>query len=395
MSLAIVNVGDSHDGGPAGAALAGDAVVCDGETITWIGATSDVDLDAHDSVIDAAGATLVPGFIDSHVHTTFGDYTPRQQTISFLDSYLHGGTTRTISASEVHVPGRPRDVTGVKALAIAAQRCFADYRPAGVTVHGGSVILEPGLTAADFAELYAAGVRLAKAGFGAFATPHDYVPVVQAAKDAGLIVMCHTGGGSIPGSQSKIGVDVLLEMRPHVAGHVNGGPTALTVEENERIVTKGAGIALQLVQAGNLRSAIDIAERALAGGHFERLLIATDTPTGTGVIPLGMLRTMAELASLGPLTGRQAISAATGNVAQVYRLEAGRIAVGAPADLLVIDTPIGSAAPDAFAALEIGDLPAVAVAITAGELRLTRSRNTPPPNRPVRQLGAAVPADAH
>ena len=30
---------------------------------------------------------------------------------------------------EVHVPGRPRDVEGVKALAVAAQRCFADYRP--------------------------------------------------------------------------------------------------------------------------------------------------------------------------------------------------------------------------------------------------------------------------
>ena len=80
-------------------------------------------------MIDAGGMTAIPGLIDSHVHITFGDYTPRQRTVGYLESYLHGGTTTAISASEVHVPGRPRDVEGVKALAVAAQRCFADYRP--------------------------------------------------------------------------------------------------------------------------------------------------------------------------------------------------------------------------------------------------------------------------
>lgn len=386
MSLAVINVGDSHDGGPDGAAMPGDAIVCADGRIAWIGGSADVRPADHECVVDAAGATLVPGFIDSHVHTTFGDYTPRQQTIGFLDSYLHGGTTRVISASEVHVPGRPRDVLGVKALAIAAQRCFADYRPSGMTVHAGSVIIEPGLTRADFDELRAAGVWLGKAGFGAFASPHDYVPVVRDAAAAGIVVMCHTGGGSIPGSQAKIDVDVLLAMRPRVAGHVNGGPTALSPGENGRIVAEGRDIALQLVHAGNLRSAIDIAERALEIGDFTRLLLATDTPTGTGVIPLGMLRSMAELCSLGPLTGRQAVAASTGNVAAVYGLDAGRIAVGQPADLVLLDAPVGSAAGSAFEALELGDLAAVAMVATAGEVRVTTSRNTPPPSRPVRRV---------
>jgi len=84
-----------------------------------------------------------PGLIDSHVHVTFGDYTPRQRTVGISKAYLHGGTTTAISASEVHVPGRPRDPEGVKALALAAQRCFADYRPGGMKVIAGSVILEP------------------------------------------------------------------------------------------------------------------------------------------------------------------------------------------------------------------------------------------------------------
>lgn len=388
MTLALVNIGSSHDGSPAGAELAGDALVCDGGRIVWIGSSTDVTPGDHATVVDVAGATVVPGFIDSHVHTTFGDYTPRQQTINFLESYLHGGTTRTLSASEVHVPGRPTDRVGVMALAIAASRAFENFQPGGMTVHGGSVILEPDLTPQDFLILYRERVRMAKAGFGAFPSAMDYAPVVAAAKEAGLVVMCHTGGGSIPGSQTKISAEALMAIRPHVAGHVNGGPTSLSLEENALIVEHGRDMALQLVQAGNLRSAIDIAERALALGDGHRILIATDTPTGTGVIPLGMLRTMAELASLGPLSPRQTVTAATGSVAATYRIDGGRIAIGEVADLVVLDTPVGGQAADAWGALALGDLPAVACVVTGGEIRVTRSRNTPPPTRQVRVIGS-------
>src|SRR6185295_18161193 len=117
MSLAIINLGDSHAGDKDGSRLAGDAIVCEDGVIAWIGATEDVSEDDHESVLDAAGTTVIPGLIDSHVHTTFADYTPRQNTTGFLESYVHGGTTTVISASEVHVPGRPADPVGVKALA--------------------------------------------------------------------------------------------------------------------------------------------------------------------------------------------------------------------------------------------------------------------------------------
>jgi len=391
MSLLLHRIGRSHDGGPEGAALGGDALVCDEGRIVWIGASDEVDPKDHATVVDVAGATVIPGLIDSHVHTTFGDYTPRQQTVGFLDSYLHGGTTRVISASEVHVPGRPTDPAGVLALALAAQRSFAHLRPGGVTVHAGSIVLEPGLTREDFRRIRAEGVWLAKAGFGAFADVFDYVPVVHDAMAEGITVMCHTGGGSIPGSQAKIGADVLLAMRPQIAGHVNGGPTALDPEENERMVVEATGTALQVVHAGNLRSAIHISELVLEHDQLHRLLIATDTPTGTGVIPLGMLRQMAEMVSLGPLTPAQALTAATGSVGAVYGLDAGRLAVGRPADLLVIDAPVGGRAEHALDALTLGDLPAVAVAVTEGAVRFTRSRNTPRSTRPITVSGALVP----
>lgn len=386
MSVAIVNIGRSHRGDLAGTPLTGDALVCDDGAISWIGASADVADSDHETVLDAGGAGVIPGLIDSHVHVTFGDYTPRQQTVGYLESYLHGGTTRAITASEVHTPGRPSDPAGVMALAIAAQRCFADFRPGGVTVHAGSVILEPGLTRADFEELRAQGVWLAKAGFGAFETPLDYVPVAQAARAAGLLVTCHTGGGSIPGSLDRIDAGAVIAMGAHVSFHVNGGPTAMSIPDNEKIVVEGGEIALQLAMAGNLRSALDICRLAREHGRDDRLLISTDTPTGTGVVPLGMFHLIAELVSLGGLPVELAIAAATGSVGRVYGLDAGLLEVGRPADLLVLDAPLGSAGDDWAGALEVGDVPGIGAALTGGQLRFTRSRNTPAPKRPVTPL---------
>ena len=145
MKIAIVNLGQIVSGDWRKPFAEGDTILTDGETIVSVGTASPGMTEAADVVIDAGRMTAIPGLIDSHVHITFGDYTPRQRTVGYLESYLHGGTTTAISASEVHVPGRPRDVEGVKALAVAAQRCFADYRPGGMRVIAGSVILEPGL----------------------------------------------------------------------------------------------------------------------------------------------------------------------------------------------------------------------------------------------------------
>src|SRR5271155_1122143 len=202
MKIAIVNLGQIVSGDWREPLLAGDTLLTDGDRIARAGTASAAEVEAADVVIDAGGMTAIPGLIDSHVHITFGDYTPRQRTVGYLESYLHGGVTTAISASEVHVPGRPRDPEGVKALAVAAQRCFADYRPGGMRVIAGSVILEPGLQREDFVELAAKGVTLAKAGFGAVKTAYDYVPMVAAAKAAGMITTCHTRRSAIPSSRA-------------------------------------------------------------------------------------------------------------------------------------------------------------------------------------------------
>jgi enamidase len=390
VKVAICNLGQIVSGDWHNPFVAGDSIVMQDGRIVSVGAAPSID-DA-DVVIDAGGMTAIPGLIDSHVHVTFGDYTPRQRTVGYLESYLHGGVTTAISASEVHVPGRPHDVEGVKALAVAAQRCFADYRPGGMRVIAGSVILEPGLTAVDFRELAAKGVRLAKAGFGAVATAYDYVPLVADAKAAGLITTCHTGGSSIPGS-GAINADHLLKMRPHVSFHINGGPTAMPDADFARVITQ-SDMALQVCTAGNLRTTLLCARLAKQHGAFDRFIIATDTPTGSGIMPLGMLYTIAHLSSLTDMPPEQFICAATGNNAKIYGLGSGFIAPNKAADIVLIDAPDGGTQKTALAAIRHGDIAAIGAVITAGIPRFVgRSRNTPATTREARVALSRVTQD--
>jgi enamidase len=390
MKCAIVNLGVILSGDWREPRVAGDTIITDGGMITHVGTASAAALASCDVVIDADGATAVPGLIDSHVHITFGDYTPRQRTVGFLESYLHGGTTSCITASEVHVPGRPKDPEGVKALALAAMKCFETYRPGGMKVYAGSVILEPGLAEQDFVELAAKGVWLAKAGFGGFATPFDYVPAIRWAKKHGLITTVHTGGSSIPGS-SGIWGDHLIAMDPDVSFHVNGGPIAMPDRDFPRLVNE-TKIALQVCTAGNLRTCLLTAELLTAAGQFERLLIATDTPTGSGIMPLGMLYTISHLASLAKIPAELAIAAATGNNAKIYRLNCGYLRPDRDADVVVLDACAGGSQANAIDALQNGDIAAVAAVVTAGVPRFVGpGRNTPAPTRNVRVATCRLP----
>jgi hypothetical protein len=95
-----------------------------------------------------------------------------------------------------------------------------------------------------------------------------------------------------------------------------------------------SNIALQICTAGNLRTALLTAALLDRAGQPERLLIATDTPTGSGIMPLGMFYTISHLASLGGMPPEQAIAAATGNNAMVYRLNSGFLKAGRDADVV-------------------------------------------------------------
>ncbi|WP_409463626.1 amidohydrolase family protein [Amycolatopsis sp. GA6-003] len=391
-SIAVVGAGVVLSGDHTAPVVDGaDTVVAKDGLITAVGRAGDLaaEVAAAEVVVEARGTTVAPGLIDSHCHVVLGDYTPRQKTVDFLASYVHGGITSVVSPGEIHAQGRPHDATGVKALAIAARSCFRNFRPGGMTVHAGSVVLEPSLTEPDFAELAAAGVHLAKFGFGLYADPADGYDQVKWAQRHGITVMCHSGGASIPGSK-PITPEHLLHLGPDVCGHLNGGPTSLPDSGVDRIIEETA-MAVQLVQAGNLRSAVRILRKCDAEGRLDRVVLGSDTPTGTGVMPLGVLKTVAELSSWSGIDPARVWAAATGNNARTWGLPAGFVRVGAAADLVVMDAPWGSTADDAVGALAIGDIPGITAVVTGGELRALTSRNTPRAAR----LAEVVPAMPH
>jgi enamidase len=387
LATLVRNIGTLASGDIRRPLLDADAVLIRDGRIAAVGRGLDADADV---VVDARGTTVMPGLIDSHVHPVFGDFTPRQRTTDFLDSALHGGVTTAISAGEVHLPGRPKDVVGLKALAIVAARAWAAFRPGGVKVHAGAPILELGLTEADFAEMAAAGVKLVgEIGLGSVRTGKDAAPMVRWAKQHGMTVTIHTGGPSLPGS-SPIGADVVLEAAPHVVGHVNGGTTSMSPAEIERLVA--TDMALEIVHCGNMKTALDTLRLARDAGATARLVLGNDAPSGTGVVPLGILRTLSLLAGLGGLPPAEAIACATGNTARVWGLDVGLVAEGRAGDLVVCDAPIGSVARDALGALAAGDLPGISMVVIDGAVAVGRSRNTAPAARAAEVVKGHGPA---
>ena len=346
--------------------------------------------DGGGQAIDARGTTAFPGLIDSHAHPVFGDFTPRQGTVGFIESGLHGGVTTVISAGEVHLPGRPKDVVGLKALAIVAAKAWAALRPAGVKVHGGAPILELGLEEHDFAEMAAGGVKLiGEIGLGSVKTGAQAAPMVSWAKQHGMTVTFHTGGPSIAGS-NPIAAEAVLEARPHIVGHANGGTTPMSDADIERVVD--TDMAIEIVHCGNGRAAIHAVKTAAGLDAYRRVIIGNDAPSGTGVVPLGILRTMAHLASLAGVPPEVAVAMATGNTARVHRLDVGVLAAGRAADIVLCDAPVGSSASSALDALGRGDLPGISMVLIDGAVQIGRSRNTPPAGRVAEVIGGGGPA---
>lgn len=382
MDILIKNIGQIVSGDIKAPLLDGDTVLVKGGKITAVGHEPSLDTDGVKQVIDANGCTLMPGLIDSHVHVVIGDFTPRQNALGFIESCLHGGVTSMISAGEVHIPGRPKNAVGLKALAIIAAQSFANARPSGVKVMGGGLILDPEMTEQDFKALAEAGVKhLGEIGLG---TVTDWAlagKMVGWAHKYGMKVMMHVGGASIPGS-NVIGADAVLTAKPDVASHLNGGPTAAPIEDVERIITE-SNIALEVVQCGNMLALQNVARLIHRHDALDRMIIGTDMPSGTGVVPLGMLRTITAVTTFSDIRPEQAVAMATGNTAVVYELNRGFIAAGYEADLLLVDAPVGSVADSALEALAIGDLPGIAAVFIDGEMKAGVSRNTPPPRRKV------------
>lgn len=373
----IRNVGLMLSGDIARPILDADAILVVDGRIAGVGRLKDLDAESARTVIDAHGCALVPGLIDSHVHPVAGDWTPRQSQMNWIDSTLHGGVTTMISAGEVHTPGRPRDVVGLKAMAIAAQRMFTAFRPGGMKIHAGAPVIEPDMVEQDFKDLADAGVTLlGEVGLGGVKDGPTARRMVAWARSYGIQSTIHTGGPSIPGS-GLIDAAVVLEADTDVVGHVNGGHTALPDREI-RCICEGCRRGLEIVHNGNERAALYTMRTAREMGQLERVILGTDGPAGSGVQPLGILRMVSMLSSLGEVPAEVAFCFGTGNTARMRALDRGLIEVGRAADFTFLDRPQHGAGRTLLEAVELGDLPGVGMVMIDGIVRTGRSRNTPP-----------------
>ena len=379
--VVIRNIGLLLSGDLDQPVLDADTIVVVDGVITQVGREKDCDTTPPSAqattVIDACGCCVAPGLIDSHVHPVFGDWTPRQNQIGWIDSCMHGGVTTMISAGEVHLPGRPKDIVGLKALAITAQRAFDNFRPGGVKVLAGAPVIEKGMVEQDFADLAAAGVGLlGEVGLGSVKAGYEARKMVAWARKHGIQSTIHTGGPSIPGS-GLIDKDVVLEADADVIGHINGGHTSLP-ERDVCTLCEKSSRAIEIVHNGNERVAIAAAQAALQLKCPHRVILGTDSPAGSGVQPLGMLRLITLLSSLGAIPAELVFCFATGNTARVRKLNSGLVEPGRDADFVFMDTAQHSAGRTLLDSVQLGDIPGIGMVMIDGLVRCGRSRNTPP-----------------
>lgn len=375
--LVVRNIGLLLSGMLEKPILDADTLVAIDGKIAAIGWEKDIDTEGATVVVDAKGTTLSPGLIDSHVHPVAGDWTPRQSQLNWIDSSLHGGVTTMISAGEVHMPGRPKDVVGLKAMAIAAQRWFENFRPSGVKIHAGAPVIEQGMEEEDFKQLAEAGVKLlGEVGLGSVKAGEQAQQMVAWARKYGIQSTIHTGGPSIPGS-GLIDKDVVLEADADIIGHINGGHTALP-DNQITCLCESCHRGIEIVHNGNERAGLLALRTAGELRQLERVILGTDGPAGSGVQPLGILRMVAMLSSLGDVPAETAFCFATGNTARMRELDTGLIEVGRAADFVIMDKAQHSAGKNLLDSVQLGDLPGIGMTIIDGVVRTQRSRNTPP-----------------
>lgn len=355
----------------------GDCVVAVDGKITAVGYGKDLDTSGAATIVDAHGVTIAPGLIDSHIHPVVGDYTPRQQQLHWIDSTLNGGVTTLISAGEVHMPGRPKDIVGLKAMAIAAQRWYENFRPSGVKVHAGAPVIEQGMEEQDFKDMADAGVTLiGEVGLGTVKDGPTAKKMIDWARKYGMQSTIHTGGPSIPGS-GLIDADIVLEAGTDVIGHINGGHSALP-DDQIVCLCESCQAGLEIVHNGNERAALLTLNTARELDQLDRVILGTDGPAGSGVQPLGILRMIAMLSSLGNVPAEVAMCFGNGNTARQRELDTGLMEAGYCADFVLMDQAQHAPGKTILESIQLGNLPGVGMTVIDGVIRSHRSRNTPP-----------------
>jgi imidazolonepropionase len=347
----ITNVADPGD-------LTDAALVMQDGVIAWIGTAGQAP--AADQRVDAEGRAVLPGFVDSHAHLVFAgergaEFAARMAGRPYRAGGIRSTVAATRAASDEQLAGNLRRLAAeMLRQGITTFECKSGY----------------GLTVADEARsvAIAAEVTPEVTYLGAHVVPAEYAddadgyvdlvcgPMLAACASAAkwIDVFCEEGAfsadqaravlaaGRAAGLQPRIhanqlgygpGIQVAVEAGAAAADHC----TFLADSDVDALAGSGTVATLLPGVEFSTRQPYPDARRLVDAGVS--VAIATDCNPGscfTTSLPFGIALAVRDM----HLTTREAVWAATAGGAKALRRDdVGRVAVGARADLIMLDAP--------------------------------------------------------
>ena len=363
MSLLVDNIGElvtndpAHQDPPLGR-LRDAAVVVEDRQVAWLGPAGDAP--AADERLDAEGAAVLPGFVDSHSHIVFaGDRGSEFAARMAGEPYTGGGILTTVEATRA---------AGDDTLRATAVRLRAEALRQGTTTL--EVKSGYGLSVADEARCLHLAFEVSPEStfLGAHVVPpeyaqrpDDYVALVcgemlDAAEPYARWVDVFCERGAFDADQSRAvlaaGAAKGLGLRVH-ANQLSAGPgvqlavelgaasadhcTHLTSADVDALAGSSTVATLLPGAEFSTRSPYPDARRLIEAGVT--VALATDCNPGTSYtssMPWCVAQAVREMR----MTPAEAVWAATAGGARALRREdVGVLRTGARADLLVLDAP--------------------------------------------------------
>ena len=363
MSLAITNIGSLVTNDPnLGSGILGEvenaALVIEDGKVAWVGNSKGAP--ASDSMIDALGMGVIPGFVDSHAHMVFaGDRSKEFEARMNGEKYSAGGIKSTVAKT------RAASDAELEANFISLQN---EMVRSGITTFESKSGY--GLSVADEARSLAiAAKHTSETTFlGAHVVPEDYagraddyVALVTgemleacAPHAKWVDVFCDVGAFDVDQSRAilKAGITKGLMPRMHANQLAQGGGVQLAVEldcasadhcthlsDKDIEALAGSNTVATLLPGAEFstRATYPDAKKLFAAGVT--VALATDCNPGSSYTTSMSFCIAVAIRDMGFSPEQALWSATMGGAKALRRSDIGALSVGMSADLVVLSAP--------------------------------------------------------